>query len=256
MTGRRQLGPRGVDADDALDPRQGGGQPGQLPFTAADVEDARRAGQVLGRQGQDLLLVLGVGASGGSPSVNPQAATLRRALPPPVMAPGARGAWLVQGMGHLLRQPRQAFELLEAGLLHRRHPAELLQQALPASRPQPGHVVEDALRHPLGPQLAVVGDGEAVGLVPDALQEVEGLGLPGDANGVGLTREVDLLEALGQGGHRDLVGQAEVLDDLDRHVELALAAVDEQQVGRVGELPSVAPPWGARARRATLSDGG
>ena len=46
----------------------------------------------------------------------------------------------------------------------------------------------------------------------------------------------DLLESLGEPGHRDLVGQTEPAHDLLGDAELALAAVDEQQLRRVAEL--------------------
>ena len=69
-------------------------------------------------------------------------------------------------------------------------PAQLLHQALPAGRAEAGDVVEHALRHALAAQLAVEGDGEAVGLVADALEQVERLGLAGHADGVGLAGQV------------------------------------------------------------------
>ncbi len=64
------------------------------------------------------------------------------------------------------------------GRPQRPHPAHLLQQAGPAGRAQAGDPVERAGRHPLAPALAVVGDGEAVGLVAHPLEQVERLGLP------------------------------------------------------------------------------
>ena len=85
----------------------------------------------------------------------------------------------------------------------------------------------------------MVGDGEAVGLVPDLLQQVQGLRGPGDAQRVGPAGEVHLLELLGQGGHRDLLFQPQLFEDPQGHVELTLAAVDEQQLRRIGEP---APP--------------
>src|SRR5436190_10997688 len=71
----------------------------------------------------------------------------------------------VQGVGHLLGKPRQALEVLEAGVLHRRDAAQLLQQPLLAAGAEAGDVVDGALGHALAAQLAVVGDGKAVGLV-------------------------------------------------------------------------------------------
>ena len=52
---------------------------------------------------------------------------------------------------------------------------EVPQERLLPARPQTGYAVELARRHRLGPALAVEGDGEAVGLVPQALEQVEAL---------------------------------------------------------------------------------
>jgi hypothetical protein len=71
------------------------------------------------------------------------------------------------------------------------------------------------------------------------LEEVEGLGVPWDADGFRVAGAVHLFEALGQGGDGDVL-QAQLLEHLDGDAELALAPVDQHQVGRVGEaLPGV-----------------
>src|SRR5947209_5554106 len=62
----------------------------------------------------------------------------------------------VQGMGDLLGQPREALEVLEAGLLHGRDPTQLLQQPLLAARAETGDIVDGALRHALAAQLSVI----------------------------------------------------------------------------------------------------
>jgi hypothetical protein len=143
---------------------------------------------------------------------------------------------LVHRDGDRVGEPRQALQVLERGSADARHPAELLAEPLLRVGPEAGDVVEDARRHALVPQLAVVADGEAVGLVPDALQQVQGLGLPWDPHRLGAAGDVDLLEPLGERGDGDLVVQAELLEDLDGHPELALPAVDEQELRRVAEL--------------------
>jgi hypothetical protein len=87
----------------------------------------------------------------------------------------------------------------------------------------------------LAPHLPVVGDGEAVGFVPHPLQEEEGFRPPGDHHGVRTARDEDLLEGLGQGGHGDLVAQAQTLEHADAHPQLSLAPVQEDELRRVGE---------------------
>ena len=80
----------------------------------------------------------------------------------------------------------------------------------------------------------MVRDREPVSLVADLLEQVERLRVARDAHRLRLTREVDLLEALGQRRHAD-VFEAEVLEHARRDPELTLAAVDEEQVRRVRE---------------------
>ena len=161
---------------------------------------------------------------------------------------------VVHGLADGVGEPGEGQQLVHRGLLDRFDPAQLLDQALAAGVAQALDPVEDAGGHALAPKLAVVGDGEAVGLVPQALQHVEGFGLAGDADGIGLAGHEDLFEALGQAGDGDLVLQPEGLDHPLGHVELAPAAVDHQQVGRVGELPR--PPRSARQRPVALGDQG
>ena len=52
--------------------------------------------------------------------------------------------------------------------------------------------------------------------------------------GSGSAGQVDLLEPLGQARHRDVL-EPELLEHAHRDAELALAAVDEHEVGRVRE---------------------
>ena len=93
-----------------------------------------------------------------------------------------------------------AMQLLQRGGPHRVDPAQLLDQAGLAGRPQARDAVQHALGHALAPLLAVEGDGEAVRLVPDPLEQVEGIGPTPQADGFGRAGAVDLLELLGQRG--------------------------------------------------------
>ena len=96
--------------------------------------------------------------------------------------------------------------------------------------------------------LAVERVGEAVGLVADTLQHEQRLAPPRDLDGSDAAGQEDLLEPLGEAGDRDLVGQPERLDHPLGDAELALAAVDEQQLRRVGELaPGLSPTLADRA---------
>ncbi len=130
----------------------------------------------------------------------------------------------------------------------------LLEQAGSTGGPETGHVVEHRLGHRLAPQLAVVGDGEAVGFVAHLLQQVEGFGVARDAHRIGLSRHVHLFEPLGEAGDRDVL-EPQLLEHAHRHAQLALAAVDQHQVGRVGEALAAARAFVAVLQVATEAAG-
>ena len=109
---------------------------------------------------------------------------------------------LVDGGTDGCRQPRYAHQLVPRRISQCRQAAELLDQPVAPLRAQPGDPVEGPDGHPLAPQRAVVGDGEPVGLVPQPLQQVEGLGLAGQPDRLGGPGPVDLLELLA----RDAIG--------------------------------------------------
>jgi hypothetical protein len=139
------------------------------------------------------------------------------------------------GSAHGVGEPGQCQKLVE-----RRRPQGLQgpvlpQQAGPAAGAESGDALQGALGHALSPELPVVGDGEPVGLVAYPLEEKEGFRSPGDDHGVAPSRDEDLFEGLGQGGHRDLVGQSQLGQDPDTDPQLSLAPVEEDELGRIGE---------------------
>ena len=83
---------------------------------------------------------------------------------------------------------------------------------------------------PLLPEHVVVVLGEAVGLVADVLEQPQGERAAAQDDRVGPAGDVDLLLLLGQRdqGRR---GDAERLEGVEGRVELALAAVDQEDVG-------------------------
>ena len=97
--------------------------------------------------------------------------------------------------------------------------------------PTPGSVVEHRADLGLRAQLAVVGDGEAVRLVAQALHEVEGLRVGRQHDRLGASGQEHLLALLGQADERQVV-QAELIEHLAGGADLALAAVDDDQVGQ------------------------
>ena len=85
----------------------------------------------------------------------------------------------------------------------------------------------------------MVGDREAVGLVADALEQVEALAGPRQDHRVLLAGHPDLLEPLGQAAQRDVV-DAELVEGALGGRHLGRPAVDDDQ---------------ARARRRTCGAG-
>ena len=86
-------------------------------------------------------------------------------------------------------------------------------------------------------------DAETVRLVADVHQHFERLAVAVDVVGQRVVREIDLLDALGQTDDRYFVFQSEPLQRLVGESELSLAAVDDDQLGKLGALgeqPAVA----------------
>src|SRR3990172_4466542 len=83
----------------------------------------------------------------------------------------------------------------------------------------------------------MVGQGEAVGLVPYALKEVETLGVSGKDYGLRHFRYEQLLVLFSKAGHRDEV-HLHLPHDLQSGVKLAPAPIDDDEVRGLG--PSIA----------------
>ena len=118
-----------------------------------------------------------------------------------------------------------------AGLLDAADAAEVFEQALAGAGAYAGDGEQFAVAVAHLAALAMVGDGEAVALVADLLDEVEDRGAAVEDDGfVFLSVDVDDLFAFGDGGER-LEGDAELFECRVGGVELAEAAVDEDEGG-------------------------
>ena len=80
----------------------------------------------------------------------------------------------------------------------------------------------------------MIGDGEAVRLVADALQQIERLAVAGQDHRVGLGGDPHLFEAFGQTDHRHIPDTQFAEYRLCR-VDLCRTAVDDVEIGRIGE---------------------
>ena len=120
------------------------------------------------------------------------------------------------------------------GVLDVAEGAEVGEEALAGLRADAGNVVQLGVAVAHGPALAVIADGEAMALVADDLDEMEdGRATVEDDGVVFLAVEVDDLFLLGDGGE-GLRGQSEFFESFGGSMELAEAAVDEDERGECG----------------------
>ena len=118
-------------------------------------------------------------------------------------------------------------EAFEAGGGDAAEAAEVFEKALASACAYAGDAEEFGVAVAHFAALAVVGDGEAVGLVANALDEVQDRGAAFEDYGVVLLAvEVDDFFTLGD-GREGLGGEAEGFEGGGGGVELAQAAVDE-----------------------------
>src|SRR5438309_179130 len=142
----------------------------------------------------------------------------------------------------LFQASRQTFrdaelhDLVDRRLADRLHRAEVSQERALARGSDPLDRIERRRQCLAGPHLAVVGDREAVRLIADPLDEKH----PGRAalldDRLRPAGRKDLLAFFGQ-GERGNVRVARGFHHLERRAQLALAAVDENEVGPAGEGP-------------------
>ena len=130
----------------------------------------------------------------------------------------------------MLGYARHGLDLLEGGFAHALDATEVLEELLAALGTQTGNIIEDGGNHALVAQLAMEGDGEAVGLVAYVLDEVQRGTAAGQHDGTGVVPgHVELLVLLGQTRHRDV--ETEFGKLVDGGGELWLAAIEDEQVG-------------------------
>ena len=149
-----------------------------------------------------------------------------------------RSRWMqgrrARGRG-LARQAGDRLELLARGGEDRVGRAEVVEQRALARRADARQVVEDRGRHRLVAAHAVVGDREAVGLVADALQQLQRRRVvaPGRSACATPGRKTSSMRLASEITATPRV--AEALQRRDAGGELARAAVDDDQVRQRGE---------------------
>ena len=85
----------------------------------------------------------------------------------------------------------------------------------------------------LAAQGTVEGDSESVGLIPDALQNLEGLRIAVYEQGVRVPYPYHLLQAFRQTYHRHTVLETKLANCLVREVQLTLASIYHHQLREV-----------------------
>ena len=126
----------------------------------------------------------------------------------------------------------QAFQLRECRLSDGGEGFELPQQLLLPLCPDAGNAVQLGIPQTLAPELAVVGDGEAVGLLLNLADEGENRLIVVNADLLplrGHQRPGAVPVVLHHAEHRE--GQVQLLKRSHGHLRVSHAAVDEQQVG-------------------------
>src|SRR5438270_12144639 len=141
---------------------------------------------------------------------------------------------LLDGHRHRPGDALDGHQLVDAGVTDVLDAAELAQQGPPSDRTQSA----DAVQHrgegvPLADH-PVEGDGKAVRLVPEPLDEEQRLGIERESQRVALARPEELLVLLGQ-PECGYVGDPQRLHDLPPGGELALAATGEDGAGHAAE---------------------
>src|SRR5215469_8818284 len=147
--------------------------------------------------------------------------------------------WPVQCLVHSLRGPQpesgQGGDLVHGRRAQLPHGAELPQQRSPPGRPEARHAIKLTRLECRRSLRAVICDGEPVRLVANALKQVQALTGPRQDDRAVFPRQPHFLQPLGQAADRD-VDDTQIFERADRGADLCRAAIDNQQVRRVGEL--------------------
>src|ERR1022692_4747319 len=138
---------------------------------------------------------------------------------------------IVEPGGHVSGQPGQRRQLVERGLAQRVQGAELLEQAVTSRRAQSLDTLQSGGDHGLAPLGSMKADGEAVGLVAQALDQVETLRAALEHDRLTGAGTIEQLLTLGQGHEFHLVGKTQRGGRLLGRVQLGQPAIDDDQVG-------------------------
>src|SRR6516165_10505090 len=149
---------------------------------------------------------------------------------------GARGPLVKKFVNPPRRLGADAFDLNQVShrsALDRFQSAEVMQQCALARRPDTGNLLQPGLAQILGPPRTVRADGEAMGLIAQPLDEIEHRIARRQLERVAAGKKEGFaasvaVRPLADGNQRHI--GAELLQHLARGVELAEAAVDQDEV--------------------------
>lgn len=127
-------------------------------------------------------------------------------------------------------------ELREGGLLDFAHTLEVLEQGVAALLADAIYAIQLACYECVVALLAVEGDAEAVCLIADVADNLQWLTRAREIVGYGVAWVEDLLEALGETHDGYLAIYAQLLEYCVGTRELTLAAIDDDEVGKLCTL--------------------
>lgn len=135
--------------------------------------------------------------------------------------------------GGFATKSRHGGNFLDAGDLDFLDGSKVLEEGSFAHFAHAGKFVKKALGDFFQAETGVVGVGEAVGFVADALEEFESAGMTAEAKGKRSVRQVNFFEFFCQTNDGNLF-QSQFLKFAKSGIELAFASVNKNEVGHVG----------------------
>jgi len=123
-------------------------------------------------------------------------------------------------------------DFVGAGATEAGDAAEMLEEELFAVLGDAGAIVEEALGDAPFHEQLMVAVGEAMGFIADALEQLEGAAVFGEADGNRAPGAVNFFEFLGEADDGQFV-QAEALEFAAGGAELAFSAIDDDEVGEL-----------------------
>ena len=149
------------------------------------------------------------------------------------MAGSSGGEEGFEFFGGFVAKARHGGDFLDAGEPEFLDGSEVFKDGGFAAFAHAGEFIEEAFRDFFQAEASIVGVGEAVGFVTDALEKFKRSGMAAEAEGKRSVRQVNFFKFFCQANDRDLF-QSQLSEFVQSGVELAFAAVNKNEVGHFG----------------------